>query len=83
VQLVARLSRLTIDDDAFTGGDTSFANPALAASAVDTWAVGVNWFPIEGLKSSFVYQQTSFDRGGGTADRPDEKVFFLRLQHGF
>ena len=83
VQLVARLSRLTIDDDAFTGGDTSFANPAIAASAADTWAVGVNWFPIEGLKSSLVYQQTSFDGGGGTGDRPDEKGFFVRLQHGF
>jgi phosphate-selective porin OprO/OprP len=83
VQLVARLSRLTIDADAFTGGDTSFANPAIAASAADTWAVGVNWFPIEGLKSSLVYQRTSFDGGGGASDRPDEKVFFFRMQHGF
>ncbi|MEX2124327.1 MAG: porin [Woeseia sp.] len=83
VQLVARLSQLTIDDDAFTGAESSFANPAVAVRAADTWAVGVNWFPVEGLKSSLIYQQTSFDGGFGTGDRPDEKALFLRLQHGF
>ena len=83
VQLVARFSRLEIDDAAFAGGDTSFANPAIAASAADTWAVGVNWFPLAGIKASLAYHQTSFDGGSPSGDRRDEKVLFLRSQLRF
>lgn len=83
VQVVARFSRLSIDDETFAGGDASFGNPAIAVSAADTWGLGVNWFPIEGLKGSLAYQHTSFDGGWGAGDRPDEKVLFVRLQHGF
>ena len=85
VQLVARVSQLTIDDAAFAGGASSFANPTLAASSADTWGVGVNWYPIDGLKGSLIYQQTSFEGGGALTggDRRDEKALFVRLQHGF
>ncbi len=83
VQLVARISRLSIDDDAFAAGETSFANPVIAVRTADTWGAGVNWRPIEGLKASFVYQQSSFEGGAPAGDRPDEKVLFVRLQQAF
>jgi phosphate-selective porin OprO and OprP len=83
VQLVARISRLSIDDDAFAMGEASFANPQIAVRTADTWGAGVNWRPLEGLKASFVYQQSSFEGGAPTGDRRDEKVLFVRLQHDF
>jgi phosphate-selective porin OprO/OprP len=83
VQLVARISRLSIDDDAFGAGANSFAEPAAAVQTADTWGAGVNWRPMEGLKASFVYQQSSFEGGAPAGDRPDEKVLFVRLQQAF
>jgi phosphate-selective porin OprO/OprP len=83
VQLVARLSRLSIDDDAFAAGEASFADPASAVRTADTWGAGINWRPLEGLKASFVYQQSSFEGGAPSGDRPDEKVLFARLQLDF
>ena len=83
VQLVARIARLDIDEQAFDGGLSSFADPADAVRRADTWGTGVNWRPLQGLKASLVYQQTSFDGGAADGDRPDEKVVFLRLQQTF
>lgn len=83
VQLVARISRLSIDDDAFAAGATSFADPLTAVRNANTWGAGVNWRPIEGLRASFAYQQSSFEGGAPAGDRPDEKAFFVRLQQAF
>lgn len=83
VQLVSRVSGLSIDDAAFSGGVASFADPADAVRKSSTWAFGVNWFPLPGLKASAAYQQTSFEGGAANGDRPDEKVLMLRLQTRF
>jgi phosphate-selective porin OprO and OprP len=83
VQLVARIARLDVDEQAFAGGLLSFADPADAVRRADTWGTGVNWRPLQGLKASLVYQQTSFEGGAAAGDRPDEKVVFLRLQQTF
>ena len=83
VQLVARVARLSIDDESFAGGTTSFADPADAVRRASTVGAGVNWRPVESLKASLVYQHTSFDGGASVGDRPDEKVVFLRLQQTF
>lgn len=83
VQLVARVSRLSIDDDAFAGGTGSFADPASAVRTADTWGAGVNWWPLTGLKASFAYQQTSFEGGAAIGNRLDERVLFVRLQLAF
>lgn len=83
VQVVARIAQLRIDDAAFSGGTTSFADPADAVRRADTWGIGVNWRPLAGVKTSLVYQHTDFDGGGAGADRPDEKAVFLRLQQSF
>ena len=80
IELVARVSGLDADPDSFTEGAASFANPLVAVRRADTWAAGVNWYPIAGIKASVNYQHTSFDGGGVGGDRPDEKVLLARLQ---
>ena len=80
IELVARVSGLTIDPDSFTAGATSFADPTTAASRADTRAVGVNWYPISGIKASLSYQQTKFTGGAVSGDHPDERVLLARLQ---
>jgi phosphate-selective porin OprO and OprP len=83
VQLVARLSQLRVDDDTFTGGALSFADPAAGVRKALTQAVGINWFPIEGLKASLALHHSRFTGGDINGDRADENVVLLRLQHGF
>lgn len=83
VELVARYHELDIDDDAFTGGADSFANPESAASKASAWGVGVNWYLTQNYKWSLDYDVTSFDGGAATGDRPDEKALFTRFAVGF
>lgn len=83
VQLVARLSELRVDEDAFVGGSLSFADPTAGVRKAQTQAVGINWFPMEGLKASLALHHSSFTGGDIGGDRADEDVIFLRLQHGF
>lgn len=82
-ELVARYHQLDIDDDAFVGGADSFANPATAASKASAWGVGVNWYLTQNYKWSLDYDVTSFDGGGATGDRPDERALFTRFALGF
>lgn len=79
-QLVAQLEGLAIDDAAFAGGDTSFANTAEAVSDAFSAGIGLNWFVMPGLKISFIYRQTAFDDGAATGDRADEQVVLTRIQ---
>ncbi|HEX5765111.1 MAG TPA: porin [Woeseiaceae bacterium] len=83
VQFVARLAALKIDQDSFIGGATSFADSAAATEQALTQAVGVNWFPVAGLKAALAIHHSTFRGGAPTGDRPDEDVIFLRLQHAF
>ena len=78
-ELVARYHELDIDDDAFTGGANSFANPATAASKASAWGVGINWYLNQNYKWSINYDVTSFDGGAATGDRPDEEALFTRF----
>lgn len=82
-ELVARYHELDIDDDAFTGGADSFANPATAASKASAWGVGVNWYLNENYKLSLNYDVTSFDGGSAAGDREDEKALFTRFAVNF
>ena len=83
IELVARYHELDIDDDAFTGGANSFANPASSASKASAWGVGVNWYLTQNYKWSLNYDVTSFEGGAATGDRPDEKALFTRFAVGF
>jgi phosphate-selective porin OprO/OprP len=79
LELVARYQELDIDDDAFSGGAASFANPLTAITKETSYGVGVNWYPWNTVKLSINYDQTSFDGGAATGDRADEKALFTRF----
>jgi phosphate-selective porin OprO/OprP len=80
IELVARASGFEADADSFVGGAQSFADPATAVSRADTRSIGVNWFPVGGIKASLSYQQTAFAGGSALGDRSDERVLLARLQ---
>jgi len=83
LQLVARISGLDLDNASFEGGTDSFADPLVSVTKAKSAAIGVNWFPLPGLKSSLVYQHTAFDGGAAAGDRPDERLLLVRLQQEF
>jgi phosphate-selective porin OprO and OprP len=78
-ELVARYQELDTDDDAFTGGANSFANPLTAISKETSYGVGVNWYPWNTVKLSLNYDFTSFEGGAATGDRLDEQAIFTRF----
>ena len=78
-ELVARISSLDVDDEAFP----LFANPASAASAADSLGVGLNWYLNRNLKVMLDYERTEFEGGAATGDREDENVLFSRFQIAF
>jgi len=78
-ELVARIHQLAIDSDAFTGGANSFANPATAARKATAAGLGLNWYLTQNVKWFFGYEQTRFEGGAATGDRPDEKTYLTRV----
>jgi phosphate-selective porin OprO/OprP len=83
-EVVARAQALKVDENAFTGGSNSFADPATAASEAESWGIGLNWYLNENVKWLLDYERTSFEGGAAAgADRPDEDAVQLRLAIGF
>jgi phosphate-selective porin OprO and OprP len=82
-ELVARYSKIELDDDTFP----VFANPASAARSAAAWAVGVNWYLNKSVKVMLDYEATKFEGGAGsttiTGDREDENILFSRFQIAF
>jgi len=83
IELVARIHELSIDEDAFLGGATSYANPLTAVSKATAYGVGVNWYPWNTVKLSLNYEQTSFEGGAAVGDRADEKALLSRFAINF
>lgn len=85
-EVVARVSHADLDDDAFTGGANSFANPATSATEVTSFGVGLNWYLSKAIRASFNYFHSSFDAAPGASPLPntvignDENAFITRLQ---
>jgi phosphate-selective porin OprO/OprP len=79
-ELVGRYHELSVDDDAFTGGADSFADPNSSARKASAYGLGLNWYLSENLKWAINYERTSFEGG---ADREDEEVFLTRVALGF
>lgn len=85
-EAVARIGQLSIDDDAFTGSNTTrFADAQKSSSKAKNYVVGLNWYLNKNVKLSTNYSDTRFDggaTGGGTvvADRDAEKAIFTRVQ---
>lgn len=83
-ELVGRYHEIDFDDDAFTGGAASFADPAASPRSASAWGLGLNWYLNENLKWVLNYERTRFDGGApGGADREDEQVFLTRIALGF
>jgi len=78
VQLLARYTILTVDEDAFT--------QALAAAGASrearSWTLGLNWYPNPWIKWYVTLERTVFEDGVPPA-RPAENIAFLRFQLGF
>jgi phosphate-selective porin OprO/OprP len=79
-ELIARVGQLEVDKGLFTGGAASFADPTKSARRATAWGVGLNWYLNKWARAYLDYEQTAFDRGAATGDRPDEKTLFTRLQ---
>ena len=79
IELVARYSELKVGDEAFP----TFADPAKSAQKAKEWAVGLNWYPERRIKIAVNYGQTSFEGGGATGNREDEKALLTRFQVAF
>ena len=92
-QLVGRVSRFDIDDNAFP----AFANPDLSATDAASWSVGLNWWLNRNLRVLVSFTRTSFTGGGapvnlaapGTLIAPatvtaqDENLLTTRMQLSF
>lgn len=84
LELVGRVGQQTIGDSAFAGAAaTALSSLSTSARKADTFGVGLNWFWNRYVKLQASYDQTTFDRGATTGDRPDERVFFTRYQVSF
>lgn len=78
-EVVGRVGRLDIDDDAFP----LFADPNSASASAKSWGLGLNWYLTANLKLVANYTQTEFDAASGAAPREDENAFFTRAQLSF
>ncbi len=82
-ELTARYHELDIDDEAFLGGASSFADPTASASKASAIEVGLNWYLTQNLKWVLNYGITRFEGGTPAGDRDDEKFFLTRFALGF
>jgi len=83
-ELVARYSALKIDNEAFTGGASSFADPATSARNAKAVGVGINWWLNANVKWVLDYEVTRFQGGAANnGNRPDEKALTTRFQLTF
>lgn len=86
LELVARISEVDFDTDAFAGtAATRFANGATSASNARAYAVGLNWYPSNNLRFSGAYTHTEFDANNPTSAvlRHGEDALLFRAQLSF
>ena len=79
-ELVGRYTVLNVDKAVFADG---FADPTKSARAARAWNLGVNWYLNYFTKLQFEYEQTRFEQGAATGNRPTEHAFMERLQVAF
>jgi phosphate-selective porin OprO/OprP len=78
LQVLARVTELVVDRDAFTAG---FAAPGASRTA-RSFAVGANWYPVAWVKYYAAFERTVFD-GDAEGPRPAENVIIVRAQLAF
>ena len=80
VELAARYSRLSVDDEAFP----IFADPVTQARVAHQWTVGTNWLLNRVVKIVLDYEQVHFSMPeGSTGSRPVEHGILSRFQFSF
>ena len=78
MQLVARYTGLTIDDDVFAAGLASSG----ASREARSFTIAANWFPTAYIKYYATFERTAFD-SEPPRPRPTENVFLVRAQLAF
>ena len=83
VELVARVSQLKVDGDAFVGtAATQLANPNAQASKATDYGIGLSWDLSREVRIMFSYDQTKFEGGAPNGgNKPDQKVLITRFQY--
>lgn len=83
LQVVGRLAKLNVDEDAFP----TYANPAVSASEATAWAAGLNWYLNRNIKVMTSFSHTTFEGhinpAQATVTRQPENVVFTRVQLAF
>jgi phosphate-selective porin OprO/OprP len=78
IELAARVTQLSIDDETFELG---FANPSQSAAKATAFAAGVTWYLNSAFKAQVNYEHTAFEGGAAEgADREAENVVLGRFQ---
>jgi phosphate-selective porin OprO/OprP len=82
-QLVARISKLSVDSDAYLGSTAvRLADPSSQAAKATDYGIGIGWDLNRQIRIMLDYDQTKFEGGAPNgADRPDEKVLITRFQY--
>lgn len=78
-ELVARYSRIDLDEDTFknrngqyagenlvSAANSAYADGTLSAESAQTWTLGVNWYLNQNTRVALNYLQTSFDGGASS-----------------
>jgi len=82
-ELALRYQQLNVDEAAFAGGSSSFADPTKSPIAAKGYSAALNWCLNQNVRWTLEYDQTKFTGGAGTAnaivDRKDEKAVLLRF----
>ena len=82
-ELALRYQQLNVDQQAFAGGASSFADPTKSPSAAKGYSAALNWYLSQNVRWTLEYDQTKFTGGAGTLtaviDRKDEKGVLLRF----
>jgi phosphate-selective porin OprO/OprP len=79
LEFVARYNRLDVDSKAFP----VYADPSSSARSASAWALGLNWYLSSHFRVTADYEQTAFQGGAASGDRPREKVAQVRFQAAF
>jgi len=88
-EVVARVAVLDIDDAAFVGGASSFADPAASATKATSFAVGANWYLSKVSRVSVDFTHTKFDITAGSTPaatspiKNSENALLARYQLNF
>ena len=81
VQVLGRVSALTVDAGAFALGRAGSVAATTASRTAHQYSVGVNWYPAAVIKYYAEFEHTSFD--GGFVARPAENAVMVRAQVAF